>query len=140
MITKNPGKRQLSGIFAYKTKLLSKVSFFGNGLVGVHGDLSGRLFGGDFLSGSLGGDFLSRLFGRCFLGGGLFDGLRLFLAAGALGQGSENLLRPGDDLFTVGSDNVDDAGSGNQSSQNFCNYIECFHGNDLQEIFYTSKV
>lgn len=102
-------------------KLLGEVSLFGNGL--VRGNLGGRLFGRGFLCGS---------FGRRFLSGSLFDGLRLFLAAGALGQGSENLLRPCDNLIAVGSNNVDGTGNGSQSGQDFYDYIECFHGNDLQ--------
>lgn len=46
------------------------------------------------------------------------------------------------EIFDEGESYIElkDGGSGNQSSQNFCNYIECFHGNDLQEIFYTSRV
>ena len=75
-------------------KLLGEVSLFGNGL--IRGNLGGRLFGRGLLCGSFGGNFLGGLFGRRFLSGCLFDGLRLFLAAGALGQGSENLLRPCD--------------------------------------------
>ena len=85
-------------------KLLGEVGLFGNGL--VRGNLGGRLFGRGFLCGSFGGNFLS---------GSLFDGLRLFLAAGALGQGSENLLRPCDNLIAVGSNNVDGTGNGSQS-------------------------
>lgn len=103
-------------------KLLGEVGLFGNGL--VRGDLGGR----DFLNRG----FLCGSFGRSFLSGSLFDGLRLFLAAGALGQGSENLLRPCDNLIAVGSNNVDGTGNGSQSGQDFYDYIECFHGNDLQ--------
>lgn len=111
-------------------KLLGEVSLFGNGL--VRGNLGGRLFSRGLLCGSFGGNFLCGLFGRSFLSGSLFDGLRLFLAAGALGQGSENLLRPCDNLIAVGSNNVDGTGNGSQSGQDFYDYIECFHGNDLQ--------
>lgn len=114
---------------------LGEVGLFGNGL--VRGNLGGRLFGRGFLNrgllcGSFGGNFLCGLFGRRFLSGSLFDGLRLFFAAGALGQGSENLLRPCDNLIAVGSNNVDGTGNGSQSGQDFYDYIECFHGNDLQ--------
>ena len=63
-------------------KLLGEVGLFGNGL--VRGNLGGGLFGRGFLCGSFGGNFLCGLFGRRFLSGSLFDGLRLFLAAGAL--------------------------------------------------------
>lgn len=35
-------------------------------------------------------------------------------------------------LIAVGSNNVDGTGNGSQSGQNFYDYIECFHGNDLQ--------
>ena len=92
---------------------LGEVSLFGNGL--VRGNLGGRLFSRGFLNrgllcGSFGGNFFCGLFGRRFLSGSLFDGLRLFLTAGALGQGSENLLRPCDNLIAVGSNNVDGTG------------------------------
>ena len=114
---------------------LCEVGLFGNGR--VRSDPAVRLFGmgivnTGLLCGSFGGNFLGGLFGRSFLSGSLFDGLRLFLAAGALGQGSENLLRPCDNLIAVGSNNVDGTGNGSQSGQDFYDYIECFHGNDLQ--------
>ena len=68
-------------------KLLGEVGLFGNGL--VRGNLGSRGFlNRGLLCGSFGGNFLCGLFGRSFLSGSLFDGLRLFLAAGALGQGS----------------------------------------------------
>ena len=103
-------------------KLLGEVGLFGNGL--VRGNLGSRGFlNRGLLCGSFGGNFLCGLFGRRFLSGSLFDGLR---------QGSENLLRPCDNLIAVGSNNVDGTGNGSQSGQDFYDYIECFHGNDLQ--------
>ena len=126
-------------------KLLGEVGLFGNGL--VRGNLGGRDFlNRGFLCGSFGGNFLGGLFGRSFLSGSLFDGLRLFLAAGALGQGSENLLRPCDNLIAVGSNNVDGTGNGSQSGQDFYDYIDDLQnfldsGADLRRCdFYTPSI
>ena len=117
-------------------KLLGEVGLFGNGL--VRGNLGSRGFlNRGLLCGSFGGNFLCGLFGRSFLSGSLFDGLRLFLAAGALGQGSENLLRPCDNLIAVGSNNVDGTANGSQGGQDFYDYI----GADLRRCdFYTPSI
>ena len=44
--------------------------------------------------------------------------------AGALGQ---QFLCPGDDLVTVGGNDVDDAGNGSQGGQNFQNGLKAIH-------------
>ena len=109
-------------------KLSLEIGLFSHGLVALHNDLHlGTLSHGSlFLNGSFlgGGSFNRSVFSHEIF----FDDLALSVAAGA---GCQQILGPGNDLITVGGDNIHNTGNGSQSSQD----LQCdFHIQDLRII------